>query len=162
MEIDKRAYYRSIVSEIKDKNSLSDETWKCAEKLYKILKNEEYKEIYSTLAAFGKDIGLSNSSLVQYKNAVEFANREKIDKTAISVGGAYLLSTLGYEYKDFLEDLHKEGIKLSDLTVYALRKRISEWKNGYKHNEGTVTFTLNKERYCIPREVLRQYKVNSK
>lgn len=68
------------------------EKWQVAEDIYELCKEKDILHNNVDQKEFAKNLGISHGLLYMYINAVEFANREGIDKKRLRITNAYELS----------------------------------------------------------------------
>lgn len=75
-------------------------------------------------------MGVSTSTITQYKKAVEFITTSEIfTANELSVGKAYMLSTLKDDLNEFLNWLISNDMVIEVMTDKALKTAIKEWKD---------------------------------
>lgn len=105
--------------------------WNIAEGFANIVCNELFVEDFETEKSFADEIGVSKGYLSQCKNAVLFADRNGIDKSKMTIGKCYKLSTLSdEEYKEFCEWCEDNNLVIESMSDKGLVEMLKTWKNG--------------------------------
>lgn len=103
--------------------------WNIAEGFANIVCNELFVEDFETEKSFADEIGVSKGYLSQCKNAVLFADRNGIDKSKMTIGKCYKLSTLSdEEYKEFKEWCEDNNLLIESMSDKGLAEMLKTWK----------------------------------
>ena len=116
--------------------------WDLTFAVAEIIDGELWEDDFDTQKDFASYMNLSNASISQYKGAVRFITATGVDTKNISVGNAYLLSTMvevvedksgiSYnfsEYLSFEKYCIENGIDLLHLTQAGLKQAIKDFRN---------------------------------
>ena len=104
--------------------------WEIAKAYSRIVNEELFDEDFDTLKDFAEYVGVSPATITQYCKAVAFINGQPdMNEDTVSVGSAYLLSTLGEKLGEFITWLEEQGINLLTLSVAGLKELIKEFKH---------------------------------
>lgn len=107
--------------------------WNIAEGFANIVCNELFVEDFETEKSFADEIGVSKGYLSQCKNAVLFADRNGIDKSKMTIGKCYKLSTLSdEEYKEFCEWCEDNNLEIESMSDKGLSEMIKAWKGFFE------------------------------
>lgn len=110
--------------------------WEIARAYSRIVNEELFDEDFDTLKEFAEYVGVSPATITQYCKAVAFIDGQPdMNEDTVSVGSAYLLSTLGEHLGEFVTWLEEQGINLLTLSVAGLKELMKEFK--HKDDEPT-------------------------
>lgn len=194
--ISNRDLEREIGSILKANVSMQASTWKIAIHTHNIMVNELYKEDFTTAKNFAKAMQIKNASvLTRHTNGVEcmvnvlmkepynFVMDEKM-----TVGKAYVLSTLGDDLPVYLDGMIAQGAHIELMTQAQIEDSVKKFKNrdvvetdgssdgeGSGADEGTekawdenikacvedgfLYISINSKLYSIPADELEEYRV---
>lgn len=145
-------------------------SWECAKAIYNIVVNDLWKEDFQTLEELGSILGLTKATISKSVKAVEFMAQNEIQEP-ISVGCAYLLSTLNYEeFCSYCKDMNINPFKctkhqLEDLIATFKGRKSTDSVNDSEEKESSkkmkkgdlLTLTINDITYVIPYEDLMPF-----
>lgn len=99
-----------------------------------IIADELWEDDFDSQKQFADSVGLSAGTISQYKGALNFIRVTQADTSEISVGNAYLLSTLINEddvtaLLDFENWCKERGIDIKTLTQKALKQALTDYKD---------------------------------
>lgn len=104
--------------------------WEIARAYSRIVSEELFDEDFDTLKEFAEYVGVSPATITQYCKAVAFIDGQPdMNDDTVSVGSAYLLSTLGEKLGEFVAWLEEQDINLLTLSVAGLKELMKEFKN---------------------------------
>ena len=116
--------------------------WDLTFAVAEIIDNELWEDDFDTQKDFASYMNLSNASISQYKGAVRFITATGANPNDISVGNAYLLSTMvevvedkkgiSYNFSEYLEFekyCAENEIDLLHLTQAGLKQAIKDFRN---------------------------------
>ena len=116
--------------------------WDLTFAVAEIIDNELWEDDFDTQKDFASYMNLSNASISQYKGAVRFITATGANPNDISVGNAYLLSTMvevvedkngiSYNFSEYLEFekyCTENEIDLLHLTQTGLKQAIKDFRN---------------------------------
>lgn len=110
--------------------------WEIARAYSRIVNEELFDEDFDTLKDFAEYVGVSPATITQYCKAVAFIDGQPdMNEDTLSVGSAYLLSTLGERLGEFVTWIEEQGINLLTLSVAGLKELLKEFK--HKDDEPT-------------------------
>ena len=153
--------------------------WDLTFAVAEIIDNELWEDDFDTQKDFASYMNLSNASISQYKGAVRFITATGADPKDISVGNAYLLSTMvevvedktgiSYNFSEYLEFekyCTENGIDLLHLTQAGLKEAIKSFRNPEEATEEATeeaaeeanTVVVNGTTYSVTEEQLKAIK----
>lgn len=157
--------------------------WIVANEYANIVADELFEEDFENIADFAVYMGISKSTMSNYTHAVEYVSRETSIYSAndLTVGKAYLLSTLKEKDIDFISWCNSNERDIVSMSDAGLKKTINEWKKECKAVEvdgdevvseepveetveepiEVVEFDIDGVMYRIPVNVLEQYRVGA-
>ena len=104
--------------------------WEIARAYSRIVSEELFDEDFDTLKEFAEYVGVSPATITQYCKAVAFIDGQPdMNDDTVSVGSAYLLSTLGEKLGEFVAWLEEQDINLLTLSVAGLKELMKQFKN---------------------------------
>ncbi len=104
--------------------------WEIARAYSRIVSEELFDEDFDTLKEFAEYVGVSPATITQYCKAVAFIDGQPdMNDDTVSVGSAYLLSTLGEKLGEFVTWLEEQDINLLTLSVAGLKELMKQFKN---------------------------------
>ena len=104
--------------------------WEIARAYSRIVSEELFDEDFDTLKEFAEYVGVSPATITQYCKAVAFIDGQPdMNEDTVSVGSAYLLSTLGEKLGEFVTWLEEQDINLLSLSVAGLKELMKQFKN---------------------------------
>ena len=116
--------------------------WEIARAYSRIVNEELFDEDFDTLKEFAEYVGVSPATITQYCKAVAFIDGQPdMNEDTVSVGSAYLLSTLGEHLGDFVTWLEEQGINLLNLSVAGLKELMKQ----FKHKDDEPTEEIEEE-----------------
>lgn len=108
--------------------------WIIAQAYSNIVNDEMYADDFENLKEFADYVGVSKATISQYTNAVAFVSSETVNYSepltadTLSVGKAYLLSTLKDDLGAFLEWCSIHDRSIIAMSDKGLKNTIKEWK----------------------------------
>ena len=104
--------------------------WEIAKAYSRIVNEELFEDDFDTLKEFAEYVGVSPATITQYCKAVAFIEGQPdMNEDTVSVGSAYLLSTLGEHLGEFVTWLEEQGINLLTLSVAGLKELMKQFKH---------------------------------
>lgn len=157
--------------------------WSIAIQYANIISNELFDEDFDNVSDFAVFMGVSKATISNYTHAVDYIARENSIYSAndLTVGKAYLLSTLKEKDLDFISWCNSNERDIVSMSDAGLKKTINEWKKECKAVEvdgdevvgeepveetvdepiEVVEFDIDGVMYRIPVDVLNQYRVDA-
>ena len=149
--------------------------WDLTFAVTEIIDNELWEDDFDTQKDFASYMNLSNASISQYKGAVRFITATGADPKNISVGNAYLLSTMvevvedktgiSYNFSEYLafeKYCTENGIDLLHLTQAGLKQAIKDFRNPEEATEEATeeinTVVVNGITYTVTEKQLKAIK----
>ena len=116
--------------------------WEIAKAYSRIVNEELFEDDFDTLKEFAEYVGVSPATITQYCKAVAFIDGQPdMNEDTVSVGSAYLLSTLGEHLGEFVTWLEEQGINLLTLSVAGLKELMKQ----FKHKDDEPTEEIEEE-----------------
>lgn len=185
---------KEIGQMLKASTGLQASTWKFAIAAHNIIANELYKDDFKDVKTFAKAMHVKDSLLSRYKKAVEcmtdtLSNAPyNYSMDTMTVGKAYVLSTLGEDLVVYLDSMIEQGAHIELMSQAQLEDSIKKFKDrdvvetdGSSDNEGSgagegsekawdenikacvedgfLYISINSKLYSIPADELEEYRV---